>query len=275
MKEFVTLLVPVDFSPSAKAAAHYAAQLAISMKAKIILLSVIELETSTTVNRNWKKLEKQMMEAAVKDLDKLQNEVKAKTPGVEIKYDLVAGVPMHEVIDEYARTNKVNLILMGTRGASGLKRILHGSNTATLIAHSTTPVIAIPAKAIFKSIKKIVYASDLKNVKSEVKTLSMVAKMFHAEIAVLHAGKPQSKTTAHQKVAPELTDKSLGTITYHQVSNDDIVDAISKFVDESKADMLVMFTHELDFYEKLFDTSITRSMAFQSRVPLLVYNRGK
>lgn len=63
-------------------------------------------------------------------------------------------------------------------------------------------------------------------------------------------------------------------ISYHQVHNDSIDKAIASFLEEVKADMLVMFTHELDYYDKLFGKSVTRTMAFQARVPLLVFNRG-
>lgn len=277
MKKIVTLLVPTDFSAAAKAAALYAAQLAVHINAKVILLSVIEMETSETVLSNWKKLEQQMMDAAVRDMQKLLKELKAAVPGdLLITADMAVGIPKSEVIEEYSRKKKVNMIVMGTSGATGLKKILRGTNTARLIAISSRPVLAIPAKATFSPPKKMVYATDMKNIKTEIKTLTAIASLFHSEIMVLHCVPPGTSSRLDKKLEPNLINQAeYGAISYHQVKTDSIDKAIGKFVDETKADVLVMFTHELGFYEKLLGKSITRTMAFQSRIPLLVYNRSK
>lgn len=277
MKKIVTLLVPTDFSAPAKAAALYAAQLAVHINARVILLSVIEMETSETVLSNWKKLEQQMMDAAVRDMQKLLKEVKAAVPGdLLITAEMAAGIPKSEVIEEYSRKKKVNMIVMGTSGATGLKKILRGTNTARLIAISSRPVLAIPAKATFSPPKKMVYATDMKNIKTEIKTLTAIASLFHTEIMVLHCVPPGSASRLDKKLEPSLINQSeYGAISFHQVKTDSVDKAIGKFVDDNKADVLVMFTHELGFYEKLLGKSITRTMAFQSRIPMLVYNRSK
>ncbi len=278
MKKFVSILVPTDFSASAKAAAHYAAQLALKMKAKVILLSVVEMDTSEVVLHNWKKLENQLKRAAKRDLEKLLKEVKSRAAdGLEISYDIAAGIPMQDVIERYAREKKVDLIVMGTKGATGLRKILRGTNTARVIEHSSVPVIAIPAKATFKQLKKIVYATDLKNVTKEIQSLCAFAGLFQAEILILHTVPAKGRPSRiNKKLEPGIIDAAhYSAISYHQVSNDRVSQAISLFVDETQADMLAMFTHELDFYEKLFGQSVTRTLAFESRVPLLVFNRTK
>ncbi len=277
MKKFVSILVPTDFSASAKAAAHYAAQLALKMKAKVILLSVVEMDTSEVVLHNWKKLENQLRRSAKRDLEKLLKEVKSRAADdLDISYDIAAGIPMQEVIERYAREKKVNLIVMGTKGATGLRKILRGTNTARVIEHSSVPVIAIPAKATFKQLKKIVYATDLKNIAKEIQSLCAFASLFQAEILILHTVPAKGSGRLDKKLEPELINVAhYSAISYHQVGSDSIDQAISRFVDETQADMLTMFTRELDFYQKLFGKSVTRTMAFQSRVPLLVFNRTK
>ena len=276
MKKFVSILVPTDFSASAKAAAHYAAQLALKMKARVILLSVVEMDTSEVVLHNWKKLENQLKRSAKRDLEKLIKEVKSKATDLDVSYDIAAGIPMQEVIERYAREKKVNLIVMGTKGATGLRKILRGTNTARVIEHSSVPVIAIPAKATFKQLKKIVYATDLKNVVKEIQSLSALASLFQAEILILHTVPAKGTGRLNKKLEPEIIEAAhYSAISYHQVRNDRVTQAISRFVDEKQADMLAMFTHELDFYEKLFGQSVTRTMAFESRVPLLVFSRTK
>jgi nucleotide-binding universal stress UspA family protein len=140
---------------------------------------------------------------------------------------------------------------------------------------SPVPVIAIPAKAAYTGMKKLVYASDLKHVKDEIRILSRIASLFSAEIMVFHCVPTNSQARQDRKLEPELIEHAqYGNISYHQVKSDDVGKAIAGFIDSVKADMLVMFTHERDFYEKLLGRSVTRTMAFQSRVPLLVFNRA-
>ena len=55
--------------------------------------------------------------------------------------------------------------------------------------------------------------------------------------------------------------------------DNDIHSAIDQYVEVSKADVLAMFTHELSFFEKVFDRSMTRKMAFHSRIPLLAFRQ--
>lgn len=272
----VTLLVPTDFSASAKAAAQYAAQLAVQIQARVILLSVVEMDTSETVLSNWKKLEQQLTRTALRNLEKLIGELK-DTAGSKLVVagDVTFGIPMSEAIARYADEQKVNMIVMGTKGATGLKKILKGSNTTRLMDISPVPVIAIPAKAGYTGMKKLVYATDLKHVKEEIRILSRMASLFESEIMVFHCVPANSPARQDRKLEPELIEYAqYGNISYHQVKSDDVGMAIAGFIDTSKADMLVMFTHERDFYEKLLGRSVTRAMAFQSRVPLLVFNRA-
>ncbi len=276
MKKPVTYLVPTDFSAVSRTAALYAAQMAAKIHARVRLLSVIEMDTSEVVLSNWAKLEKQMRRTSTRELGKMQQELKAAVGNkVTIECAITAGIPKHDAISRYAVKEKVNFIVMGTKGATGLQKILSGSNTAQLLGVTKVPVVAVPGKATFTGLKRIVYASDLKNVAAETKVISRVASLFGAEIKILHCVSPKGGRSVNRNLDADLIKRvRYSAITYHQVHNDSIDNAIAGYLDEVKADMLVMFTHELGYYDKLFGKSVTRKMAFQARVPLLVFNRG-
>jgi nucleotide-binding universal stress UspA family protein len=275
MSKLVTFLVPTDSSAAAKNAARYAAGLGAEVGARVVLLSVIEMDTSETVLSNWKKLETQMRKSALRDLEKLKGELTALVgKRAEITTDLTDGIPMSEAVARYAAEKKVDLIVMGTKGATGLKKILQGSNTARLMEISPVPVVAIPSKATFTSLKKLVYATDMKNIAEETRRLARIAEPFKASILILHCIPEGSPARVDRSLEPELINQAkYGAISYHQVQSDHVDEAIARFMNEMKADMLVMFTHQRSFFDKLLGKSVTRSMAFQSRVPLLAFNR--
>lgn len=132
MKKPVTYLVPTDFSAVSRTAALYAAQMAAPLHARVRLLSVIEMDTSEVVLSNWAKLEKQMHRTALRELSKMQQDLKTTTGNkVTIECAITAGIPKHEAISKYAVKEKVNFIVMGTKGAAGLqknsKRQQHGA----------------------------------------------------------------------------------------------------------------------------------------------------
>lgn len=275
MSKLVTFLVPTDFSAAAKNAARYAAGLGAEVGARVVLLSVIEMDTSETVLSNWRKLEAQMKKSAARDLEKLKAELTAAVGSkAEITTDITEGIPMEQAIARYAAEKQADLVIMGTKGAAGLKKILQGSNTARLMEISPVPVIAVPSKAAFNQMKKVVYATDMKNIGEETRRLARIAEPFQAQILILHCVPEGSPARVDRNLEPELINQAeYGAISYHQVQSDEVGAAIALFMDENKADMLVMFTHQRGFFDKLLGKSVTRAMAFQSRVPLLSFNR--
>ena len=60
----------------------------------------------------------------------------------------------------------------------------------------------------------------------------------------------------------------------HVVTSENVVSALNKYVTEHGTDLLVMFTHKLGLFEKLFGKGHTREMAFQSEVPLLAIKKA-
>ena len=75
---------------------------------------------------------------------------------------------------------------MGTRGASGLKKYILGSNTTSVIEVSPVPVLAVPEQGDFKNFKNVVYATDLKHVQKELKTLIPYLEKFDSTVHLLH-----------------------------------------------------------------------------------------
>jgi len=274
-----TILVLTDFSKLSKVAVSYAIGIAKKMESKIILASVINASASSNARANWKKLADEMVKSAQRDADQLMTEIKKQLGSVEITYQSILGFPMADMIDEFAQKNKVDLIIMGTKGATGLKKVTMGSNAAAVIDSSSVPVIVVPGDNTFKAIKNIVYATDFTNLAKEIKTMTRFARHFDAPIHVLHVVRDGTKSDMERmeqnmaKVAAKEQSTSAAKIHFHVVKNENTAKAVDKFVVDNKADILTMFTHRLDFYEKLFGKSITRQLAFHSTVPLLTFNK--
>ena len=269
------ILVPTDFSASSKNAAEYASKIATKINAEITLLHLVYRHALPHASILKENLERVMKQNAKQDCIELVNELRSKNKSLLISYKIMDDFDFENVIENYAVHNNIDLIIMGTRGATGLSKVIFGSNTASVISHSSVPVIAVPEHARFNGIKNIIYASDLHFLEKELPAVIPFAQQFDAGLHIFHVLKPNSeKKFDKDKLVKELTSKFRYTkITVSFSLHSDIEDGIAEFISQNQGDLLVMFTHNVSFFEKLFAKSYTRELAFQTRLPLLTFKK--
>jgi nucleotide-binding universal stress UspA family protein len=272
------ILIPTDFSKLSRMAVSYAVKMAKKIDAEIVLLNVIFMNAPprARIAVKVKAIEDAMVDNAKQDSIQLIKELKAENKGkLKISFEIIRGFPVEDVVESYASHNNIDLIIMGTKGATGLTKILMGSNATAVINNSDIPVISVPEFAQFKRLKHIVYATDILNLNKELKMIAPLAKLFDATIHILHIVSSESK----KKISPETIIDKLKIIypkiTFHVTINDHILEGIDKYTADIKADLLTMFTHDLSFFEKLFGKSVTRQMAFHTWIPLLTIKKQK
>ncbi len=267
-------LIPTDFSKLSIVAVHYALELSKKLDAQIVLLKVVNL-SAVPRTQLFVKAEERMVDDAKQDSIQLINKIKTEHKGkLNIGYKVICGYPVEDVVTNFAHHNNFDLIIIGTKGASDLTKVLIGSNATAVINKSDIPVIIVPEFGRFNSIKNIVYATNMWDLDTEIKTLIPLAIIFNSNIHILHVISPSS----NKKIDPELMlasiKKKYSKITFHVSINDNIAVGIDEYVADIKADMLAMFTHEVTFFEKLFGKSVTREMAFHTSIPLLTFNNN-
>lgn len=275
----MNILVPTDFSILSKVAVEYAIHLANRLDGVISLLHVVTITQPVRVSMHGKMrgLEEDLMTFAKRDLFNLIKDV---------SYGLTTAEPIHSnvvrsadfenaVKNEICRTN-AEMIVMGTNGASGLKKTVIGSNTASVIEYSDVPVMAVPKNAEFRGFRDIVYATDLTNADEELKKVVSYAEKFGSTIHMLHVAPSGSRVDELEARLDSIVENQYYKNIVTLVLVDNFIEgAIDQYLGIAKADLLMMFTHNLTFYEKLFDRSHTRRMAFQSSVPLLAFQQTK
>ena len=99
-----------------------------------------------------------MRTKVINQKEKLKNKFDDK-----FDFQVVSG-DLHSAFEQYIANNKVDIIIMGTKGAQGLKNIFKGSNTSKLMLQTAIPILIIPEHVKHESIAKIVWASDFKPV---------------------------------------------------------------------------------------------------------------
>jgi nucleotide-binding universal stress UspA family protein len=160
LKDFMkTIIVPVDFSDASTNALAFAAELSKRASAHLVIVNIVEDDKDEKeVNERLKELKSRMSVSFSSDVD--------------CEFSVVHGTSLTEALKQIIETREPNLIVMGTKGASGLKKILIGSNTVNVIAKTRVPVLVIPEEASFENFYKkgknrIVLATDLEAIEND------------------------------------------------------------------------------------------------------------
>ena len=151
-KKLSKILVPLDGSPTSMEAADYAIMLSTLHHAQIVLLHVLNVaeyysslqffEVKQTIES------KEIIEDAKKEANKWFNIVKKKIDeklGKQIELETYITISQSTVksILDFAEEKNVDLIVVGTRGRSGIKKLLLGSTASGIVTYSSCPVIVV------------------------------------------------------------------------------------------------------------------------------------
>jgi nucleotide-binding universal stress UspA family protein len=267
-----TILIPTDFSDNAQNAIRYATRFFGSHNQFILLNTWQSPYTPPEVLIS---VEDILMNTSKEGL---QNEVNwlSKTPELAgATFETISEFGnLVDVIDAVVRQRKIDLVVMGTRGALGLRETLLGSNTAAAAKSLSCPLLVVPAGAAYMGIKSIVFATDYKELENSraLRPLVAIAEEHGAEIKVLNVLDRGKVTTVEQGYEGFRVEQELAGIRhdYDFIEEDDKAEGIDLYLKERKPDLLAMVERKSGFFRSIFHTSITKKMAFHTHVPMLV-----
>lgn len=272
------ILVPCDFSKSANEAYKVAIDLALKTKGEIFLLHVVPISNLYTTGFAGEPLAFDpgyygQMEKDIKiELDKL---VKIGTgKSLKVSTEVVYGDVIVSV-KNMIKTHKIDLVVMGTSGSSGLSEIFIGSNTEKVVRFSSVPVLAVKKAIDLKSIKNILVPSTLfLNQTDFVKKLKELQEFFGATLHILLINTPM-----HFRRDAEANETLKEFAKYYKLSNYKLYfrnyareeEGIIEFAYNEKMDLIAMGTHARKGLAHLFNTSVTEKVVNHVQGPIWTY----
>lgn len=274
------ILIPTDFSENAFRAAQYGAEIATRSSATLFLLHVIEPITDRIRQPNAlrERLEEEIAKNRLGEMVALQKSVAQLYPGILVETELAIGSITTSMLD-FAESNQVDVIVMGTKGAAGLKELFMGSVTAGTIGRTKIPVLAVPDDYVFEVPDGILLATNrFEENKDLLDKIVELANLFSASI---HVAVFLDTDTA------EATDYIYNTRQLNHyldflktaypaipfkgelLEGSEFEEAIEKYDADNAVDILAMITYPKGFWERLMKKSATKKMAFHSTIPVL------
>lgn len=273
------IVVPTDFSPHAAKALDYALAIARKTDSIICLLHVSETVEGALLDNvvPADDLQKGLDAPAKKQLEMLKNSIE-ETEGITIETSLFHG-PIVPSILTWADQWNASLLIVGTLGVTGIREVIFGSKTATLIGQSSIPVIAIPLEYEGGAPAKIALAiHDASEVGEQLQPLYELVTAFHAPLTLTsftdtsYIAPTEFKYEIRElKTAVEAVSKNLRYIPVgaQQLVGKNFIEHINHFIEGTGYNLVAMTTRERSFLGSILKPSLTKKMSYKTKVPLL------
>ncbi|MCB0514768.1 MAG: universal stress protein [Chitinophagales bacterium] len=275
------ILVPTDFSTFSHNALHYALEIAYTSGAKIFLMHALykgyaPTQASTENLHQFIEISHEKANDDFKQyLQKVQEEYsREELSNMPLEYILMEGFAVDQII-ELSQAQHFDLLIIGTKGVSGLRQMFFGSNTQAIIERTDVPVLAVPIEAQSAEIENIVIATDL-----SAKALSAIGKIYdiaqflNARLKFLHIIVEETRSYADRlEQFLSSVNEILGEDSYDfiEMKARSVLEGLDAYTKENKVDILAMFRKKQSSLNDFFAISFTEKMAFHGKVPVLIF----
>ena len=163
---------------------------------------------------------------------------------------------------------------MGTKGASGLKELLLGSNAGEVITKVTCTTLIVPENAKYCSLNEVAFPTDyvLSYHTKVLKAISTILEIEKSSLRVVHINKKGAELNLDQQNNKEVLEDLFSNFehSFHSLSNNKVEDAIQCFVESRNIDMIAMVARNLNYFQQILFHSKVEKISYHTNVPFLV-----
>jgi len=273
------ILVPCDFSEQAISSFRMATEFASQSNREIHLLHVVELPV----------LHDSMLMPTLSFEESLLKELsdKAEEQFKEIKSQFALDVPLITTVTygnppmmilDYIEKNQIELVVMGTKGASGLRELLIGSTAEKIVRRSACPVITVRKYTGLKSIRNIVFANSLED--DQERLVAGVKGLQHLLSATVHLvwintpGNFTADTITMVKLKDFARRYMLANYTLNVFNDSEEETGVINFAHMISGDMIAMGTRGRKGINHILSGSVTEDVVNHVDCPIWTYRQG-
>ncbi len=269
------ILVPTDFSKEAENALKVAAQLAKKHDCEIYLLHMLELplhEVDALSTHSALPEAMFFMKLAHQKFEDVMSS--SFLDGITVHETVKANNTFTAVIDT-CHEHDVDMIVMGSHGASGFKEMFIGSNTEKVVRTSDIPVLVIKNEHANFTVDNFVFASDFKNDNKETyKQAVDFAKSFDAKIHLLMVNTPNNFNTtevSNKRIREFIKDYPFNNFSINIYNDETVEKGILNFSKMIDADLIGISTHGRQGISHFFNGSISEDLVNHAKRPVITF----
>lgn len=273
------ILIPTDFSKNAWNAVTYAADLYKDTECVFYLLnayattgySLADLSVPEPGTLSYDSAET----ISANGLEKILGMLEFREGNSKHSYRTISEFndPLEAIKNTIEKTD-IDLVIMGTKGASNKNGVLFGSNTITAMEKvRNCPVIGVPLDTRVGAVREIVFPTSFKThyKKRELIHLVELAKLQDATICIVHINENDELSNSQRDNKQLLEECIEGTnYSFHTLKGADPVTAVKLFVQSRDSDMVAFINKKHAFFGSVFTSPMVKELGMFSKVPLFV-----
>lgn len=275
------VLLPTDFSKNALNAIRYALDMYKDLHCELYLLNVFQVDEYSLDNMMVPEPGNTVYDSARKasedKFQKLLDILELHTTNPKHTYHTISSYnSLIDAIEDTIAKKDIDIVVMGTKGATGAKGVIYGTNTvATMEAITDCPVLSVPEGFRFSPPVEIVFPTDYKTSfkRRELTHLLDISKMHSTPVRVLHIME-ETKLSKAQEANKELLEIILADVEYsfHSLSDTKVHKGIGFFIESRGSDMVAFLNKKHSFFGILFTKPLVKDIGYHARIPILVLN---
>lgn len=274
------ILVPTDFSENSWNAIEYALHFFSKSSCNFYLLHVNTVGSLVTDESYYNENESMGSEVLTKSSKKLLQETLkriqynfTKNPQHRF-YTISDSNNMIDSIREQVVRHRINIIVMGTKGASGLEKLAIGTNAGNVITKVKCTTLVVPENAKYIAPIEIAFPTDFSIFYSPetLQPILDIVEANNAEVNVLHVNKCCEQFNDDQKNNKEYLDDYFTNYkhSFHYMTNKHIENAVQQFVDDRGIKLITMLAKNLNYFERILFHPTVNKISYYKEVPFLV-----
>lgn len=273
------ILIPTDFSENSWNAIQYALDFYKNTACNFYLLHATSIINSGSSEYplfpSGDVIDKTLLTEGKTALKELVKKIKKQYTNQNHNFHLINTYNNFiDAVKEQIKQKGIEMIVMGTKGASGLSEIIVGSNTGDLITQVKCPVLIVPEKAIFRPPIEIAFPTDY-NVfypPTILNNINQIAAMYNSNIRILHVAKKDEQLTAFQLDNKKyLNDFFINKKhSCHSTTNTKIEAGIQSFVKSRNINLIVMIAKNINLFQRILFKPTVEEISYHIEIPFLV-----
>ncbi len=276
------ILLPTDFSKNALNAARYALDLYADQKCDLHFLNVYQvdgytLENDMMVPEPGERAFETAKRHSEEQFKKFLHLLRLRPENPKHTYHTISTLSyLFEAVINVIAKKDIDIIVMGTKGETGSRTAIFGTNTIHLMEDITMcPVLAIPDGVTFSVPKEIVFPTDYKTPykRKELSYLIEIGKMHGTFIRVLHI-KEKADLNKKQQDNKSLLKSILADTdhSFHTLEDIKVQAGINAFIDSRDSDMIAFINRKRSFFSTVFSRPLVKELGYHSRIPIIALN---
>lgn len=268
------ILLPTDFSENAWSAALYAIKLYAKTPTTFYFLhawTFVNLGSRNYITPNYIDT---LQDAAKVQLDALKERAQFISPNTAHTFETIFSKDfLSESITTAIKDHDIDLIIMGTKGATGAKEFLLGSNSVSVIKKiKRCPVLLVPNNYEYETPKHIAFATDFyRPYGDELNAITKLAKSQKSQIEILHIREDNLTVAQNKNLMMLARHLEAHSHNFNWIPSKGTKEQIiSTFIEKNKINLITMINYEHSLLEDLLNEPIIKKLGFHSPIPFMV-----